>query len=742
LDIYTIKDDSRKKHCQLVPGIVCLLVALLILTPLLSNPVSVHADSWEIETVDSAGDVGKYTSLTLDSGGSPHIAYRDDTNENLKYASFNRDTWDIETVGAAGPSASQATQVSLALDSDDYPHISYYNNYKLGYAVWIEVFWNKQTISNKADHNSLALDSNNFAHIAYSDDSDNKVKYISYNGSGWDTQVVDGVFGFENSLALDNSDLPHISYYDFSNSHLKYASYNGTDWNSQTVDSSPGVGHWSSLALDSNGYPHISYQDSHNSDLKYACFNGTAWDIQTVDSIGSVGQYTSLALDHKNYPHISYYDSFNDNLKYARFNGTTWQIQTVDSDGDVGEFTSLKLDANDNPCISYYDVTNGNLKYARFEGSLAITSINPATGVQGEIIDVVITGSNFVGTTAVSFGGLGSYVTVENFTVDNPTQITASISIFPFATPGTRNVSVTIPGETVTLQGGFTVTRAVPQTREISTATGTGTATFTTNGGAINSLTASAAVPCGSLAGYSFPQGFFSFKITNITPGSTVTVTIKFPSNIPANSQYWKCSNGQWVNVTSLVGDNDGDNILTLTITDGGPGDADGVANGVISDPGGPVVPLAGAISGGNSSSSAIPELFQGNPAKLSVKYLNVQPQRVQVNQPAIIYANIANSGDESGSYTATLKINGQVEETKTGIVEGHAAVPLKFEIIEGDPGVYQVDVNGQQTQFTVIADNNAGISPQTVFLIGIIVCAIGALIAAIFLIRRRNAGY
>ena len=35
-----------------------------------------------------------------------------------------------------------------------------------------------------------------------------------------------------------------------------------------------------------------------------------------------------------------------------------------------------------------------------------------------------------------------------------------------------------------------------------------------------------------------------------------------------------------------LLGSDDGDNVLTLTITDGGPGDADGVANGQIVDPG------------------------------------------------------------------------------------------------------------------------------------------------------------
>ena len=40
---------------------------------------------WIIETVDSIGDVGYYSSLTLDSTGCAHISYIDATNSNLIY---------------------------------------------------------------------------------------------------------------------------------------------------------------------------------------------------------------------------------------------------------------------------------------------------------------------------------------------------------------------------------------------------------------------------------------------------------------------------------------------------------------------------------------------------------------------------------------------------------------------------------------------------------------------------------
>jgi len=129
------------------------------------------------------------------------------------------------------------------------------------------------------------------------------------------------------------------------------------------------------------------------------------------------------------------------------------------------------------------------------------------------------------------------------------------------------------------------------------TSTGSGVFTLQTSAGYF-SFTAGVGNPSPADApDLDFPHGFFSFTIEGLAPGGTAEVTITLPDNVPAGSQYWKYGPtvanpaDHWYQIP--MGDNDGDNVITITITDGGDGDDDLVANGVITEPGGPGQPPA-----------------------------------------------------------------------------------------------------------------------------------------------------
>ena len=86
-----------------------------------------------------------------------------------------------------------------------------------------------------------------------------------------------------------------------------------------------------------------------------------------------------------------------------------------------------------------------------------------------------------------------------------------------------------------------------------------------------------------------FPHGLFNFTISGFSPGDSVTVTIKLPLCLPANSQFWIFSSqNKWFEIP--MGDNDGDNLVTIELIDGGVGDEDGIKNGIIITRGGPVI--------------------------------------------------------------------------------------------------------------------------------------------------------
>ena len=88
-----------------------------------------------------------------------------------------------------------------------------------------------------------------------------------------------------------------------------------------------------------------------------------------------------------------------------------------------------------------------------------ISSIEPSFGEQAESYTVLLAGSKFTGATSVSFG---AGITVDDFTVDNDTQITLRITIGPAAETGWRTVTVTTPLFTGTRSNGFRVDSAAP----------------------------------------------------------------------------------------------------------------------------------------------------------------------------------------------------------------------------------------------------------------------------------------
>jgi hypothetical protein len=107
------------------------------------------------------------------------------------------------------------------------------------------------------------------------------------------------------------------------------------------------------------------------------------------------------------------------------------------------------------------------------------------------------------------------------------------------------------------------------------------------------------------------PFGLLDFTLLACTAGSTVTLTVTYPTAIPAGAAYYKfgptpsdASPHWYVLPGTLAG-----NTATFTITDGALGDDDLAANGSILDQGGPGGGGGAGGGGGGSGVRAIPTL-------------------------------------------------------------------------------------------------------------------------------------
>jgi len=72
---------------------------------------------------------------------------------------------------------------------------------------------------------SIALDSNDRVHISYYDDTNEDLKYATNASGSWQTYTIDsgGAVGEYTSIAIDSNDKVHISYFDDIYDDLKYA---------------------------------------------------------------------------------------------------------------------------------------------------------------------------------------------------------------------------------------------------------------------------------------------------------------------------------------------------------------------------------------------------------------------------------------------------------------------------------------------------------------------------------------
>jgi hypothetical protein len=305
-----------------------------------------------ITTVDSSDGVGQGSDIAIGSDGLPVISYWDRTNTDLKVAhcgnvacTAGNTLTTVDTTGNVG------YDTAITIGRDGLPVISYYDytNHILKVVHCGNVACTAGNtfaqvgsgLGGTVGRTSIAIGGDGLPVISYYDHYDLKVVHCgNVNCSANNTNTTApwyGSVGGDNAIAIGSDGLPMISFYDDTNGDLLVlhcgnasCSHNNMfgrvdegiligDWSSHWHSGKVGLG--SAIAVGRDGSPVISYYDHTNGYLKVVhCGDVTCSDRNartTVDYNDSVGWHSAIAIGNDGLPVISYFDLVNRTLKVA-----------------------------------------------------------------------------------------------------------------------------------------------------------------------------------------------------------------------------------------------------------------------------------------------------------------------------------------------------------------------------------------------------------------------------------------
>src|SRR5271166_2466790 len=205
---------------------------------------------WVTEEIDrGSGTLSYYCSIALGPDGTPHLGwYHEKLPDGQNYLHFRHadledGAWMVRSVdgGISGKWS------SMVVDSKGFPHASYsqwVHGGDLDYAVWDGSNWILTTVDSSENansyrgfDNSLALWSDDSPHITYLDGR--TLKYARQDHGKWIIEKIDvvapgyDVYGGSTTLLKDSHNNPHIIYGDVG--AVKHASWDGKKWQIENV---------------------------------------------------------------------------------------------------------------------------------------------------------------------------------------------------------------------------------------------------------------------------------------------------------------------------------------------------------------------------------------------------------------------------------------------------------------------------------------------------------------------------
>ena len=91
-------------------------------------------------------------------------------------------------------------------------------------------------------------------------------------------------------------------------------------------------------------------------------------------------------------------------------------------------------------------------------------------------------------------------------------------------------------------------------------------------------------------------------------------------------------------------------------------------------------------------------------PAEFALSNLAVSPTTVETGETVTVSVTVTNVGEETGSHTAELLVDGSKVDEETVTLEGEASETVEFTDVSGEEGAHTVSIGDLSGSFTVTA--------------------------------------
>ncbi|MGB9722103.1 MAG: T9SS type A sorting domain-containing protein [bacterium] len=351
---------------------------------------------WEYEIIDSQTGP-KFSSLTIGADDKVHVIYDKIYTKSVVYAYRTDSNWQIEVVDTGY----LCNAFSISCDESNAPHISYFCRYEASGPTYVchghrqNGIWVLDTIDSIIGtlgnywidyRTSIDIDTAGLPGVAYIawnvPDSIHYIKYAHFNGTTWDTSIVEYDSAYANiqlgptdyypCLRFDRKNTPHIAFghcYGI-NDTLKIATYvdSNSTWFVEPVLGDYCCASRVSLGLSRDDRPCIAF-DWEGALIYSWCDSTSIWHFEGVAGLGQVGIRLVIDLDNLDNPHIVYLpDPLIAHPCYVfKRNGIWYDCGWIEPDPNsltIDSDVAFDLDANNQPNVCYPTSSYG-FKYAK-----------------------------------------------------------------------------------------------------------------------------------------------------------------------------------------------------------------------------------------------------------------------------------------------------------------------------------------------------------------------------------------